>query len=250
MTERDVAGYPCLFQSDDELLIAKPPGIAVEHMNDQDRSSLLAHVQDAGHPDAKLPHRLDRPAEGLLLIARTPEAIAHHNAHFKDRRVLKLYLAAIDTPGDDDAETLLGPHKLHLKRKGKRAEVVHAGGQPALLDVLAISPSPINHTRSHALVNLRTGRYHQLRATLAHLGAPLQGDRLYNERATTERPFFLAHALFAFTPFGTEAAVARVYRPAKEPLDADLNDLLDAIAAHVNTTGTPALPPELDPATA
>lgn len=245
----DIAGYTCLYQSNHELLIAKPPGIAVEHRNDDDRSSLLAHIQDAGYPNAKLPHRLDRPAQGLLLIATTPESIAHHNAQFKDRKTLKLYLAAIDTPSDEHANQLLGPHKLHHKRVGKRATIVRAGGQQALLDILAIAPSPINNTRSHALINLRTGRYHQLRATLAHLNAPLQGDTLYNPSAHNDRNFFLTHTAFAFTPTSTDKPIARSFTPPTEPLDTDLIDLIQHITNHTNTNATTTLPPELSPDT-
>jgi len=106
----------------------------------------------------------------VLVAARTPEAHRALRAAFGAGMVVKHYLAITD--GRPVARECDAP----LAQRGKRAVVDLAEGLPAYTEIA------VEHTLpGHALVRCiaRTGRMHQVRAHLAHVGAPLTGDALY-----------------------------------------------------------------------
>lgn len=175
-----------------ELVVVKPAGLPCEAPRDPAADTLLTRLAALGFRDLRLPHRLDAPACGLLLVARSAEAAAHYAREIEARRWLKIYVARVAAP-PGSAAALVGPHRTFLKVQGRRAVVVRAGGKAAWLDVLAAAPAPDGRPECHVVVRLRTGRFHQIRAMLAHLGAPLTGDPRYGGPA--DRPFVLEHVL-------------------------------------------------------
>lgn len=185
-----------------ELVAVKPAGLVCEAPRDPAADTLLTRLAGRGYHDLRLPHRLDAPACGLVLVARTASAAAHYAQEIEARRWLKLYVARVAAPADAVAG-LAGTQKAYLKVQGRQAVVVRSGGKAAWLDVLDASPAPDTARESHVLVRLRTGRFHQIRAMLAHLGAPLTGDTRYGGPAG--RPFVLEHVLLGTRLAGTGA---------------------------------------------
>ena len=223
--------FPVLFESSHEIAVVKPARMATELTSDPKGTSLLSRVRKACAPGIvpKLPHRLDRIGRGIVVVALTDEAIAFHNEQIRERSWGKLYLARIHTPDERDVDRVLGPHKIHLRTLRGRAEVVRSGGKPALLDVLAISPR--GRALTYALIRLRTGRFHQIRATLAHLGAPMVGDRLYGPPSDRESAFYLEHVALRFTPCGAgEPAVIHWRKdPDRHRLSREMRDTMDRV---------------------
>ena len=223
--------FPVLFESPHEIAVIKPARIATELTSDPKGTSLLSRVRKACAPGVvpRLPHRLDRIGRGIVVVALTDEAIAFHNEQIRERSWGKLYLARIHSPGENEADGILGPHKIHLRTVRGRAEVVRSGGKPALLDVLAISPRQRNLT--YALIRLRTGRFHQIRATLGHLSAPMLGDRLYGPPGDRESAFYLEHVALRFTPYGEGEPTVVHWRndPDRHRLSREMRDRLDLV---------------------
>jgi 23S rRNA-/tRNA-specific pseudouridylate synthase len=99
-----------------------------------------------------------------------------------------------------------------------RAEVVRAGGKPSRLVVEGAWPAPGRSDQWHMVVRLLTGRFHQVRVMLAHLGAPLVGDALYGGDPGR---MCLEHAGLRFVPTEAEhaATVFDARDPEREPVD-------------------------------
>jgi 23S rRNA-/tRNA-specific pseudouridylate synthase len=162
----------------DEVVVVKPAGLATEVSRDPSADSLVRRLEREGVASPRLVHRLDAPACGLVLVARTPAAAAHHSAEIAARRWAKWYVARVAL-APAHAAALIGPHRAYLKTEGRHACVVRAGGKASFLDVTAAAAVADDARHSHVLVRLRTGRFHQIRAMLAHAGAPLVGDEDY-----------------------------------------------------------------------
>ncbi len=157
------------------LVINKPAGLRAQASRKGDRDNLL-DLARAQFGELALFHRLDRDTSGVCLLTRPGEINAYLDAAFKARTVDKEYLAwvhhgeVLAAQGSIDAR--LGRHD----RRRDLMQVVEKGGQTALTHYRVLEKRGRN-----TLVQLQpvTGRMHQLRVHLAHLGAPVIGDRLY-----------------------------------------------------------------------
>lgn len=193
-----MAGQPgipvVLDDTPDELVVLKPAGLACELPFDEEADTLVSRLAAEGYQDLRLVHRLDAPASGLMLIARSAQAAAFFAAEIEARRWHKWYVARVALP-DRKAGRLLGAHKAYLKTEGRVARVVRSGGKPSFLDVVRVTPVPGHQGEGDVLIRLHTGRFHQIRAMLAHLGAPLVGDARYG--GPEHRPMYLEHVVLA-----------------------------------------------------
>lgn len=135
-------------------------------------------------PFLRLAHRLDRPTSGVLLMAKTKTALSNLMAQFEQREIQKVYLAMTEKLPPAPVGTLKnwlmrdesGKKSAIQDRQKKDAQwaelryrVLHPAGQGALLEVLPL-----------------TGRFHQIRAQLAHIGCPIVGDTLYGAQPWRE----------------------------------------------------------------
>ena len=197
---------PLLEVTPHEIVVCKPPGLVSELPRHPQADSLVTRLRAQGYDDLRLVHRLDRPACGLMIVARSAEAAAHYSAEIAARRWRKVYVAEVACP-IAHAQALVGPHKAYLLAERWRSRVVRSGGKPSLLTIVHAAPAVSDPGRSHLLVQLHTGRYHQIRVMLAELGAPLAGDALYGG---PEGSFYLEQVLLKARPFGS--AQSRIWQ--------------------------------------
>jgi 23S rRNA-/tRNA-specific pseudouridylate synthase len=204
-----------LAETADDYIVLKPAGMPTEMTSDPDGITVKARLPQPNW----LVHRLDRVTRGVLLVARTKAAAAFHGASFAERRVTKLYLARVPMVAG-----LVGAHRAYLKEHTHWTEIVRSGGRPSFLDVLAVAPAPGRRGEAHALVQLHTGRRHQVRVMLAMLGAPLVGDTRYDGK---KGDFYLEHALLRFPGLGGGERVAHLAEdPEREELDPEIAGVL------------------------
>lgn len=125
-------------------------------------------------------HRIDRPTSGLVVFARTSKGLSRMNELFRKGEVHKTYWAIVQNRPPKQTDTLT--HWLVAHEKGNRTEVFDApkeGAQKAVLKYRVIAEGE----RYHLLeVELLTGRKHQIRAQLSHIGCPIKGDLKYGAR--------------------------------------------------------------------
>jgi 23S rRNA-/tRNA-specific pseudouridylate synthase len=216
-----------------EIVALKPAGLASELPRDPAADSLVGRLAAQGYAGLRLVHRLDATSCGLMLVARSAEAAAHYAREIAARRWHKWYVAQVAL-ASRKAEQLVGAHKSYLKVDGRSARVVRAGGKPSFLDVALATPVPGVPDESHLLVQLHTGRLHQIRVMLAHLGAPLSGDVRYG--GTSGQAMYLEHVILGARTFAS--GEWRVWlapdgdRPAWAPA------LSDAVDARVRALST------------
>jgi len=127
-------------------------------------------------PRAGLVHRLDKDTSGLLVVARTPEAHARLVAALAEREIERVYLAICNgaMTGGGTVDAPIGRHRTQRTRMTVRND-----GREAVTHYRIIK-----RYRAHTLVRvqLETGRTHQIRVHLAHIGYPIIGDPVYGGR--------------------------------------------------------------------
>lgn len=210
------------FESDREFVLRKPAGVSCELPGEARSSSWIAAMERSLGGDLRLCHRLDRIAQGLVIVARDREAAAFHAEALRERRVRKGYLVRV--LGDPSAR--LGPQRAYLKRAGRIAKVVRSGGDPASMELLAASPAPSRPGEHHLLVRLHTGRFHQIRAMMAALGHPLAGDTDYGGGGGS---VWLESAIlgFASAATGRWQVVGDADEPDREPVHRSMRAALE-----------------------
>jgi len=163
-----------LYADADLAAVDKPAGIAAQATLTTDRGTLPELVADLLGGPAILVHRLDRETSGVTLFARTKEAAAALAEAFRTGVPEKSYLALCALPPSPPDGRIDVPLGRDPKRAGLRK--VNPRGEPAATRYRTLRQAP-----GAALVEARpeTGRTHQIRVHLAHLGASLLGDPRY-----------------------------------------------------------------------
>ncbi|HCM36695.1 MAG TPA: hypothetical protein DIS53_02105 [Candidatus Wildermuthbacteria bacterium] len=162
------------------VVIDKPAGLTIEQI---EKELGYTPASPAGGPA----HRLDKDTSGVLLVAKTPEALEEFRKQFRERQVVKRYICLIEgnlKASTGTIHTLLA-RSLADRRKQRTFSLSEpkVGRREALTEwkVLKRFEDPSTNNAGYTLLEIipKTGRKHQVRAHMASLGHPVAGDQLY-----------------------------------------------------------------------
>jgi 23S rRNA pseudouridine1911/1915/1917 synthase len=167
--------------TDPDFLVVNKPAMMLSHPTPKERTgtlinSLLHYLREQGekNPRPALVHRLDRETSGVVLIARHPAAMGPLGKQFQERQVEKRYQAMVfgEPPSRGQIDAPIG----HFPALWPRWRVAEKDGKPA-----QSSYTVLQQRAGFAQVDLKphTGRTHQLRIHMSHIGHPLAGDHTY-----------------------------------------------------------------------
>ncbi|NCO57451.1 MAG: hypothetical protein AUK30_11085 [Nitrospirae bacterium CG2_30_70_394] len=227
-----MAHLPILFRDRWLAVVDKPAGVAVHGGSGVAAgATLLALLREAGLDDYAPAHRLDRATSGCLLVAR-PEVAEPLRRAFAAHRVEKRYLALCQgqmEPPTGRIEAPLVRADPAAADAGRHKVAVDPAGRPA-----ATRYRTVTAWRQASLVELvpESGRTHQLRVHLAHLGHPLAGDRRYGSppfNRLMARRYGLTRLFLHATELRLTHPTTGVELAVQAPLAAELEALLAAL---------------------
>ncbi|OPZ25991.1 MAG: Ribosomal large subunit pseudouridine synthase A [Lentisphaerae bacterium ADurb.BinA184] len=171
-----------LYEDNHLLAVNKPPGLLTQasgrdadSIEDQARQYVKRTCGKPGGVFLHAVHRLDAPTSGVVLLARTDKALGRLQQALRERRVGKIYHAVVARRPPAD-EGRLEHHLRHGDRHAQAIGPAHPEARLAILDYRVLGRAGEGWLVE---VSIRTGRYHQIRAQLAAVGAPILGDTVY-----------------------------------------------------------------------
>jgi len=185
---------PILYEDDDCVVISKPLGVLAHSKGAFNPEATVAtwlrgRIKNFEGERAGIVHRLDRATSGVMICAKTPAALAWLQKQFSQRKVKKTYVAIV--AGRLEPVEAVIDMPIERNPKAPATFRVHANGKSAVTHYKVIEV-----TKNYSLLELKpeTGRTHQLRVHLKHLGHPIVGDTLYDGQPA-ERLFLHAKSL-------------------------------------------------------
>ena len=180
-----------LYKNNQLIAFNKPAGIPIQPDKTEAKS-----LQELGEIYAKssvfIIHRIDRPASGVILFAKSKKGLARVNAQFQNRTIKKTYLSVVKNAPKQAKGKLI--HYLRKNEKANKTQVFDKpvkGGKEAILNYKVIGKSD---NYSLLEIDLETGRHHQIRAQLAKIGSPIKGDVKYGARRSNKDRSIHLHA--------------------------------------------------------
>jgi len=181
-----------VFEDDHMVVLNKPPGLVVHPAPGNYTGTLVnallyhygslpsskkgtADEEGIGRERAGIVHRLDKDTSGVIVVARTEQALKALAKQFKDRVVQKKYVAlvmGVIKKGSGTIEAAIGRHV-----KDRKKISIHTASPREAVSLFKVKERFKKAT--FVEVEIKTGRTHQIRVHMAHLGYPVLGDRVY-----------------------------------------------------------------------
>jgi 23S rRNA pseudouridine1911/1915/1917 synthase len=202
-----------IFENETILVINKPSGLVVHPYDYSTEETLLdfllAYIPDSFVIDNSVTlqdkrvinlggivHKLDRDTSGVLVIAKNQKTFDELKSQFRNHTTKKTYVALLEGIVKEDQFTINAPLGRNKKDYKQQVNPINPRGElrDAITDVQVITRNEI-HTSTLVELTPKTGRTHQLRAHMSHIGHPIVGDKAYGSTHGSTRIMLHAKTL-------------------------------------------------------
>lgn len=198
-----------IYECENYAVIDKPAGITVHPAAGTSEGTIVNgllfqfDIQDDNDVRPGIVHRLDKDTSGLLLVAKNRDAREKLSKMFADRKVVKKYLAVCS--GKPKFERMCIEQPIGRHKKDRKRMAVDEKGRYAKSEITVLK---LLKGGFLAEVRIYTGRTHQIRVHMSHLGFPLAGDKVYGSKnslsSKIDRQALHSHVLEFLDPFSGE----------------------------------------------
>jgi 23S rRNA pseudouridine1911/1915/1917 synthase len=175
-----------VYEDNHVIAINKVAGIAVQaaekgeiDLYEEVKKFIKERDNKPGNVFLGIVHRIDRPVSGIVLFAKTSKGASRLSEQMRDGKIKKVYEAIVHGVMREKKAKLTNFISKLQQNRGYKAVIVKQGGEKAVLDYKVIEEKLEG---SKLLVNLETGKFHQIRSQLANIGHPIIGDSLYGSK--------------------------------------------------------------------
>lgn len=193
---------PLILFEDDDIIVANKPAGMLSQVDSTGRESLSGLIKEyikgkiPGNEEPYAPalHRLDRPVSGVMLFAKNPVAAGRLSDDIRYKRVKKFYCAVVSPASGYNADREWIELKQFIVRRRDRGSIAaenDPGAEPVSLKYRIFNKSG---NSALMLVELITGKRHQIRVQLSSIGSPIIGDRFYGSQEVLPAEIIALHA--------------------------------------------------------
>lgn len=188
-----------LFEDNHIIAVNKPSGVLVQGDKTGDtplselvKVFLAKKYKKAGEAYLGVPHRIDRPTSGLVLLSKTSKSLVRLNKLFQEKQINKTYWAVVKEKPKKVEDTLIH----YLQRNPKKNKSFAFEKEVANSKKAELSYRLILSLENYHLLAIypKTGRHHQIRSQLAAIGCPIKGDVKYGFDRTNSDASIHLHA--------------------------------------------------------
>jgi 23S rRNA pseudouridine1911/1915/1917 synthase len=181
-----------LFEDNHILVVVKPPNMPVQEDESGDvdllnvlKTDIKRRYKKTGNVFLGLVHRLDRPVSGVMVFAKTSKAASRLSEQIRERKLKKTYTAHVLGWLKEDAATLV--HYLKKDSRSYSSHITNKEKRDFKKAELSYRIVDRYEETTEIEIDLKTGRHHQIRAQMSHIGHPIIGDIRYgyDEKRTT-----------------------------------------------------------------
>lgn len=198
-----------LKETKDYIVVNKPGGLITERNPYEDslESQVYTHLlKTKKSPFLGVVHRLDRVTSGVVLFAKKKSALQYFNGLFEKRQIRKTYLAITAHTLKKSKASL--SHYLKKDNALKKALISNNPIKGGKLSELGYVRLGVSGDYSVLKVLPKTGRFHQIRAQLSHMGIPIYGDKLYGAESSYLPQSVCLHAFsLEFKDFNSKESI-------------------------------------------
>jgi len=162
------------------VLINKAAGELSQADVNQTEESVLSILQGKFSSKVHVLTRLDRPVSGIMILSKSKRFIKHYTDLQEKNEVVKKYIAVVQGKYENESDTL--QHFIYHDKKNRKARISEEESQGYKSCELSIRRIKQLDNYTILEIKLTRGKFHQIRASLSHIGFPIKGDVKYGAR--------------------------------------------------------------------